>query len=138
MGFLILQISNLWKNYYGYILKKHHGLPYMQYAVLASIHRFSLHSREHATQAMLAKHIRIDPMTLSHIFRGLEANGYISRTTHPDDVRAKAIKLTPKGEELMEQVNATMVKAGDKFFDTLGKNTDLFNKCLKKLLRSND
>ena len=83
---------------------------------------------------MLSKQTQIDTMALSHIFRKLEAMGYIYRVTHPTDVRAKAVNLTPEGEELMKQVLGTITEADQIFFKNLGKNINQFNKYLKKLL----
>ena len=83
---------------------------------------------------MLSKQTQIDTMALSHIFRKLETKGYIYRVTHPTDIRAKVVNLTPEGEELMKQVLGTIAEADQKFFKSLGKNTDRFNKYLKKLL----
>ena len=135
-GFLLLQISNLWKNYYGNVLKKHHGLSHIQYTVLASIYRFSLRNPK-ITQVMLAKQINIDPMTLSYVFKGLETNGYICRTPHPSDVRAKAIGLTQAGKDLLGVMADTIAEADLKFFKSLGKSVERFNKDLIKLLQTN-
>ena len=136
-GFLMLQVSNLWKNFHGKTLKKYGGLTHMQYAVLAGIYWFTLHDTQQVTQVMLANYTRIDPMTLSYVFRGLEAKGYIRRVTHPTNVRAKAVNLTPEGEELMGQAVSSIVEADQKFFQSLGKKTNYFNQNLKKLLETN-
>ena len=137
-GFLMLQISNLWKDYRSKALKKHYGLTHVQYAALAGIYWFTLHNKEPVTQTLLSKYARIDPMTLSHVFKGLEAKGYISRITHPTDIRAKAITLTSAGEELMRQAVRTIMETDQKFFKILGSDTGQFNECLKKLLKTNN
>ena len=137
-GFLMLQVSNLWKNFHGRALKKSHGLTHVQYTVLSRIYGLTKHDTKQVTQTMLARHTRIDPMALSHVFRGLEAKGYIQRVTHPADVRAKAVSLSPKGKKLMEQVIHSIAEADNKFFEKLGKNADFFNKNLKKLLETNN
>jgi len=136
-GFLMLQVSNLWKNFHSEILKKYHGLTYRQYIVLASIYWLSLHDTEQITQTMLAKHSRIDAMSLSHVFRGLEAKGYIHRIPHPADVRAKVVSLTQEGKELIDQAVRVIVEIDQQFFKSLGKNTNHFNDFLKKLLKAN-
>ena len=137
-GFLMLQVSNLWKEHYGKTLRKRHALSSMQYAALASVYRFSLHGTKQVTHAMLVKYLKIDSMTLSDIFRGLETKGYIHRVTHPTDVKANIVTLTSKGKELVSQAVDIITEADYKFFNSLNGNTDYFIKQLKKLLEANE
>ena len=136
-GFLMLQVSSLWKNYHKKILKKYYQISYVQYVVLAGIYWFTLRNKKQVPQAMLAKHTKIAPMTISHIFKGLEAKGYIYRITHPTDIRAKAVNLTPEGKKLIIQAITTIMEADRKFFKILDINTDGFNKYLIQLLNAN-
>ena len=136
-GFLMLQVSNLWKGYHGKTLKKHHALSSMQYAVLTGVYQFSVHNTQPVIQTMLAKHLKIDAMTSSRIFKGLEAKGYICHVTHPDDVKAKAVLLTQEGKELLIQAVNIITESDHKFFKSLNENTEYFNKQLKKLLEAN-
>ena len=137
-GFLMLQISNLWGNAHEKVLKRHYGLSHMQYAVLASVYWLVLHSTKQVTQTILAQHTKINPMTISQMFKVLEAKGLIYRTTHATDVRAKSVSLTPEGKELMHRAFKTIWDVDAKFFKSLGKNTSRFNGFLYDLLRSND
>ena len=137
-GFLMLQVSNLWETAHDKALKKYHGISHMQYAVLASVYWLVLHSDKEITQTILAQHTRIAPMTISQMFKVLEAKGYIYRTTHSTDVRAKAVDLTPAGKELMHQAIITILNVDTKFFQELGKNIPRFNRSLLDLLQAND
>jgi DNA-binding MarR family transcriptional regulator len=137
-GFLMLQISNLWGNAHDKALKRYHGLSHMQYAVLASVYWLVLHSSKQVTQTILAQHTKINPMTISQMFKVLEAKGYIYRTTHSTDIRAKSVNLTPKGKELMHSAFQTIWEVDAKFFKSLGKNTKIFNSYLHELLKTND
>ena len=137
-GFLMLQVSNLWEYYHDRALKKYHDISHMQYAVLASVYWLVLHSGKEVTQTILAQHTKIAPMTISQMFKVLEAKGYIYRKTHSTDVRAKAVDLTPEGKELMRKAVITILNVDTKFFHALGKNTPRFNHCLVELLKSND
>jgi DNA-binding MarR family transcriptional regulator len=136
-GLLMLQIINLWRSCHNKALKKRYGLTHVQYVVLLGLYCFTMHYEGSITQTMLAKQAKIDPMTLSHIVKGLEAKGYISRIIHPIDVRAKAVALTREGKELMDKAVNAIVDIDRKFFKTLGKDADRFNKYLKKLLSPN-
>jgi DNA-binding MarR family transcriptional regulator len=137
-GFLMLQASRLWEEYHERGLKKYHNLSHIQYAVLASVYWLVLHKEQEVTQIILAKHTKIDPMTISHIFKVLETKGYIYRKTHSTDVRAKAVFITEKGKELMNKAIPTVINIDEKFFKILGKKIKQFNNLLLSLLKAND
>jgi len=77
-------------------------------------------------------------MTISQMFKVLEAKGLIYRTTHSTDVRAKSVSLTPAGKELMHSAFKTIWDVDAKFFKALGKHTTRFNSYLYELLKAND
>ena len=137
-GFLMLQVSNLWESFHDRALKKYHGISHMQYAVLASVYWLVLHSNKEVTQTILAQHTRIAPMTISQMFKVLEAKGYIYRKAHSTDVRAKAVDLTPEGKELMRKAVITILHVDTKFFQGLGKSIHRFNRCLVDILGTNE
>ena len=137
-GFLMLQVSNLWEYYHDRALKKYHDISHMQYAVLASIYWLVLHSGKEVTQTILAQHTRIAPMTISQMFKVLEAKGYIYRKAHSTDIRAKTVDLTPSGKELMRKAVITILNVDTKFFHNLGKNIQRFNRCLVDILVANE
>ncbi|GHV58536.1 hypothetical protein FACS1894182_11180 [Bacteroidia bacterium] len=137
-GFLMLQVSRLWEEHHEKAVKKHHNLSHIQYAVLASIYWLVLHNGKEVTQTILARHTKIDPMTISQMFKVLEKKGYIFRTPHSTDIRAKSVNLTQEGRELMNKAVATVVNVDNKFFKILGKRTGYFNRILVDLLEAND
>lgn len=137
-GFLMLQVSNLWSNRQDRALKKHYGLSHIQYAVLASVCWLVYHSDKPVTQSFLAQHTKINPMTISQIFKVLEAKGFIKRTKHPTDVRAKIVNLTKEGNELMHRAFQTIWSMDSQFFQILGKDNKRFNRYLYELLLAND
>ena len=138
-GFLLLQLSRLWDGYHEKVLKKHYNLSSMQYAVLASVYWCILHSDKEITQTYLARHTKIDPMTISQVFKVLEKKNYILRKTNSADIRAKSVTLTNEGEALMQKAVVTIASADAKFFNILGKeNTKLYNKFMVDLINDND
>ena len=137
-GFLMLQVSNLWADYHDKALKKYHDLSYIQYAVLASVYWLVLHNEKQVTQAVLAQHTKISPMTVSQMLKVLEAKGYVYRSIHLTDIRAKAVDLTPKGKELMNKAIKTIFDVDAKFFQILGKKLKHFNGYMLELLKAND
>ena len=136
-GFLMLQVSSLWSNYHDKVLKKYHDLSYMQYAVLASVYWLVLHSEKQVTQIILAQHTKISPMTVSQMLKVLESKGYVCRSIHLTDVRAKSVDLTQAGKELMNKAVKTIFDADAKFFQVLGKNIKQFNRYMFELLKVN-
>ena len=135
----MLQVSNLWGDCHDRALKRHYGLSHMQYAVLASVCWLIIYqSNKHITQSILAQHTKINPMTISQIFKVLEAKGYIVRTKHPTDVRAKVVNLTQEGRDLMKKAARTIWEVDNKFFSILGKHVDRLNSYLFDLLNAND
>ena len=138
-GFLLLQLSRLWDEYHERALKKHYNLSSMQYAVLASVYWCVLHSDKDVTQTCLARHTKIDPMTISQVFKVLEKKNYIVRTTSSTDIRAKSVTLTEEGEALMQKAVLTIAATDAKFFKVLGaENTEIFNKLMVNLIQEND
>ena len=77
-------------------------------------------------------------MTISQIFKVLEAKGYIFRTKHPSDIRAKIVHLTDDGNRVITKAFRTIYDIDTKFFRTLGKRATRFNKCLYELLLVNE
>jgi DNA-binding MarR family transcriptional regulator len=137
-GFLMLQTVRLWETYHERMMKKYYNITHMQYAVLASVYWLILHTKKEVTQTILAKHTKIDPMTISQVFKVLEKKGYIYRKTHSTDVRAKSVYLTQQGEELMNNAVTSVVNIDNKFFRILGENIMHFNSYLLALLKEND
>jgi len=137
-GFLMLQVSSMWEECHDKALKKYHGISHMQYAVLAGVYWLTLHSKKQVTQAILAQHSRINPMTISQMFPVLEAKGYICRTRHLTDVRAKAVDITLAGKKMMQKAIKTIDEVDTKFFRVLGDDRARFNGYMVDLLKAND
>lgn len=109
----------------------------MQYAVLASVYWLVLYEEE-VTQIRLAQHTKISPMTISQMLKGLEIKGFVIRTTHSTDVRAKAVNLTDQGKEILNKAIKTIAEVDAKFFKVLGKNVTRFNSYMYDLKQNND
>ena len=137
-GFLMLQVSNLWGNNHERALKKYHGLTHMQYAILASVSWLVYKCNIQVTQSILAQHTKINPMTISQIFKVLEAKGFIFRTKHPTDIRSKVVHLTPEANDIIHKAFHTIWDVDAKFFNDIKEQQEQFNQCLYNLLKAND
>lgn len=138
IGFLILQVSNLWEQNHKKILKQYQ-LTHSQFAVLASIYWLSIHKNLPITQIKLANHIKTDPMNISQTIKGLEKQELVIRTICPTDVRSNMLTLTSKGEKLIEKAIKTIYDGEERFFKILGKNNSIhFKNYLMKLIKNNE
>ncbi len=81
------------------------------------------------TQKDIAEFLDRDKNTVSGVMRLLEKKGYITRTVSESDMRAKYIRLTDKGYDLLEKSVHAMVRMNERFFPEHGENDEL-----KKLL----
>lgn len=137
-GSLMLQVSSLWESYHDRAVKKYSDLSYMQFSVLASVYWLILHSEKQVSQTILATHTRINPMTISQMLKVLESKGYIYRTAHLTDVRAKVVNLTDSGKNLVHKLMPTIYDLNARFFLILGNDLEQFNHCMLELLKTND
>ncbi|GHU88728.1 MarR family transcriptional regulator [Bacteroidia bacterium] len=137
LGFLVLQMSNLWEQNHKKVLKRYH-ITHTEFCVLASIHWLSEHDNLSTTQIGLAKHIKTDPMNISQTIKGLEKQKLVLRTCHPMDVRANLVLLTSEGKEIIEKAALTIHEAERRFFQILGRNYNYFRDCMIKLIQSNE
>lgn len=129
-GLLLWQVTNSWQARVRAALKPH-GLTHVQFVLLASL--TWLDSEEPVTQKRLAEHAATDPMMTSQVLRVLEQRGLVERQVHPDDARARALRVTREGAAL---ANATVgvVEAVDReFFSVLGDGTEAFAAGLRAL-----
>jgi DNA-binding MarR family transcriptional regulator len=81
------------------------------------------------TQKDIAEFLGKDKNTVSEVMRLLEKKGHITRTVSESDLRAKYIRLTDKGYDLLGKSVHEMVKMNERFFPEHEENDEL-----KKLL----
>lgn len=86
-----------------------------------------------ATQKDIAEFLDRDKNTVSEVMRLLEKKGHITRTVSESDLRAKYIRLTDKGYELLKKSVREMVRMNERFFPERDENDEL-KELLKKHL----
>ncbi|MNL70913.1 Multiple antibiotic resistance protein MarR [compost metagenome] len=74
-------------------------------------------------------------MMASEVLRTLEKKGYVNRVPHPQDTRAKLIRLTESGANVMERANQIVLEADKTFFSKLEPELEGFIKQLRLLMR---
>ena len=115
-GFLLWKLTALWQRRLALVFDRF-GITQTQYAIMASLRWFE--GRHETTQALIAEHARLEPMTLSKAIRKLAAAGLVTRNPSVADSRAIAVKLTAKGRRLTQQAVVAIENADDEFFGRL-------------------
>jgi DNA-binding MarR family transcriptional regulator len=62
-----------------------------------------MHTEGPMSQAALTKRLWIDRTTMVHIIDDLERLGLVERAKDPNDRRAHAVRVAPRGEEVLAQ-----------------------------------
>ena len=133
-GFLLWQVTMLWRRRVAAALRPH-NLTQVQYALLASLLWLS-RGESSVTQAILARHAKLDLMMTSQVLRTLEARGLLERKPHPTDTRAKVLTLTRKGRALTYKAVPAVENADRDFFGALEGRLGKFNASLTALIES--
>ena len=67
------------------------------------------------TQQSLAEHLGVDKSQVARLVRGLEKEGFLTRTVNPEDRREKLIASTPKADAVKKQ----NFEASDRYYQWL-------------------
>jgi DNA-binding MarR family transcriptional regulator len=135
-GYLLWQLTMLWQRKMKKELDKI-DLTHTQFVVLAVLAWLS-GNNEIVTQIDIAKHAKTDRMMTSKVLRTLQDKGFIERTEHLTDTRAKSVIITDYGLEIIRKA-AQIVDSVDKdFFGTIKRESASFNKSMIELLKAND
>ncbi|HWO12275.1 MAG TPA: MarR family transcriptional regulator [Polyangiaceae bacterium] len=110
------------------------GLTHSQFVLLATATWFG--ATEKLTQARLAELAGIDVMTTSQVVRTLEGSALMERCEHPDDPRAKSIRVTARGRELAQQAVVVVEQTDAAFFEPLGERTERLVQLFDVLVKS--
>jgi DNA-binding MarR family transcriptional regulator len=116
-GFLLWKLNALWQARLGETFRGY-GITQTQYAILASL-RWLEHTGEPTTQTQLARHAKIDKMTLSKAIRRLEQADLIERANSATDNRATNVSLTMQGRELTHKAVIAIETDDETFFSAL-------------------
>lgn len=131
-GFLIWQVHNYWQREIKKNLKEF-DLTHTQFVILANAYWLIL-KKEIVTQIEIAEHAKTNVMMTSNVIRTLEKKGFIKRTEHKTDTRAKTVVLTKTGLEVLKKA-VKKVETFDRKFFSKTKNISKFNEELLRLLK---
>jgi DNA-binding MarR family transcriptional regulator len=132
-GFVLWKVSNAWQRRQRAALQPF-GLTHSQFVLLATAAWFG--ESEALTQARLSELTSVDPMTTSQVLRALERARLVERHEHPDDPRAKAIVVTPKGRELARKALVAVEDTDAAFFAPVAASAPRLLALLQALARA--
>ncbi len=130
-GLLFWQVSTLWQRKIKESLRPY-DLTHTQYVILAVTQELNDRNTE-VTQKEISDFSMIDVMTVSKTLRLLENKNLIIRENHSSDTRAKRIKNTVAGEEMLQTVSPIIEMVDKDFFFENKEDLDAFIRLLVKL-----
>ena len=107
-------------------------LSHLQFVTLALIGWLE-RSGTVATQVELSRFGGIQPMQLSHMLKTLEAKQFISRKRDALDSRAKQVRLTRSGFEILKRALPLAVEVQSRLFGEAGAKGSIMLKILLQL-----
>jgi len=134
-GYLLANLTLLWQRKQKKTLDPL-NLTHTQFVLLASLGWLS-RENELVTQVDIANQGSADRMMVSKVLRTLESKKFIKRQEHPTDTRAKIIKLTTEGAEILQKALVEVENADIEFFSVIGNNLSLFNENMIELTNKN-
>ena len=135
-GYLLGQLTMLWQRKQKRVLDPL-DLTHTQFALLCALAWLSRDS-DQVTQVDIANQGNADRMMVSKVLRTLEEKKFITRHEHPTDTRAKTIKLTPGGEEVLQKAIICVEAADLVFFHKLGTDITTLNATMAALIEQNN
>lgn len=134
-GYLLGQMTLLWQRKIKKVLDPL-DLTQTQFVLLAALGWLS-RENDQVTQVDIANQGNADRMMVSKVLRTLESKKFISRQEHRTDTRAKVIKLTNRGAEVLQQALTAVENADKAFFSVDGNNLASFNQQMVNLIEQN-
>jgi DNA-binding MarR family transcriptional regulator len=131
-GLVFIRVYNKWHGIIKNELRKI-GITHPQFVVMTVLN-FLSQTDEYITQASIARMADMDVMSVSQILRGLETGGFLTRTANPKDTRANAVRLSPKGRDMVKQALPIVERIDDEFFGALGDKESPFRRYLHTLI----
>lgn len=134
-GYLLGQVTMLWQRKLKKVLDPL-DLTQTQFVLLAAVAWLSKQS-DAVTQIDVANQSNADRMMVSKVLRTLEEKNFITRQEHETDTRAKTIRLTTKGEKVLQKALIEVETADLEFFSALETKLPSFNKNMVVLIEEN-
>lgn len=134
LGFLLWQATNAWQRQIKASLAPF-DLTHVQFVLLAGLCWLEQNDdQDSITQKRLAEFCATGPMMTSQVLRTLERAQLIERLSHPDDARARRLKLNDRGYKKLKAALETVEATDGSFFAKLGSDHEALRAGLRQLL----
>ena len=136
---MLWQTTVLWQRRIKKALDAFH-ISHAQFVILAITLWFES-KHQAVSQRLIISQSKLDKMTVSQSLKKLVADGYIQRSEHKEDTRAKMVCLTQKGKKLASQLVPLVEVVDADFFKVIPKNgqkilISLLNELVSKTLEN--
>lgn len=132
-GYLLWQVTMQWQLNMNRALGKL-GLTLTQFSLMAGL--YWLNQKQQAvTQQQLADYANTDKMMTSKVLMVLEKKQLLERVKDPADSRAKQLKVTPQGTDLLREAYQIVKQVDDIFFKNVVKDKATFDNLLLRLIK---
>lgn len=132
-GYLLWQVTMQWQLKMNRALSKT-GLTLTQFSLMAGLYWLS-REKHTVTQQQLADYANTDKMMTSKILMALERKQIINRIKDPGDSRAKQLRMTGKGVQVLRAAYQIVQQVDDLFFETILSDKSEFDHLLMRLIK---
>lgn len=132
-GYLLWQVTMQWQLSMNRALRKM-GLTLTQFSLMAGVYWLTK-TNQSITQQQLANYANTDKMMTSKILTVLEKKQLIEKTNNPKDSRAKLLRITPKGTQMLREAYHIVQQVDQSFFTNVTKDKVAFDDLLLRLMK---
>lgn len=132
-GYLLWQLTMLWQRKMKKELEKI-DLTHTQFVLLAALAWLS-ETGKVVTQVDISNHAKTDRMMTSKVLRTLQEKGFINRTEHLTDTRAKSVIITELGNRAIRKATKIVDSVDLSFFSSV--DTKELNRSMIQLSNNN-
>ena len=132
-GYLLWQVTMQWQLSMNRALGKM-GLTLTQFSLMAGLYWLSK-KKQTVTQQQLADYANTDKMMTSKVLMVLEKKQIIKRMNDPSDSRAKQLRITDKGTQILREAYHIVQQVDDSFFKPVIKDKVVFDNLLMRLIK---
>lgn len=94
---------------------------------------FEIYKGKNLSQNEIGSNYNIDKGVISRTLKKLEEDGFISREIDKDNRRRNIVSLTPKGEEVIEEIIKIFEEWEDEIYQDIDIEKDILHEVLKKV-----
>jgi MarR family transcriptional regulator for hemolysin len=136
---MLVLAGRSWMNRIDNILRVETGQTRARWQVLFAL----AFAEQPVTMTEICRRVRVQWPTMVRVIDGMVADGLLLRADNPGDGRSKLARLTPRGEEVMRQIQPILDRERSRILarlstDELRLCTDLLNRIFEDAIEQTD